>query len=507
MTANIANEFCINIWGFCESPQYQGGTFAFTNPTPKDNHNLSYLFRSKASRHKVVDGKLLQWSFFDEPSCFDCIFNCQRVEPNQTTVKDTINSLIGRLRLAEFPNEAELTRLFFDKLPRYGREIYNPALIHSSIRKGLIQSQRFQNLYAIATQDIGDLFSPEKKKKKHFLAAVKETLFALTLGIKPETPGGATESYKLRSLQGHPLAIFKPTVFNDWTVEHKPILKRIKIVVSWAFCLSGSLMDVPSSLSECATYIVGKHMGKGKNTVKETALVTLRVGKEEYKGSYQLWEQRPHLDAKSYFGLNKYYGGIPQRTIPRKLFERMVILDVLTGNMDRHAENWLIILNKKNEPVDVVTVDGGKSMSCAHSDAILEWRNQYIWKLMTEYSELPFSKEACDTIHEIYNGQEDLFVELFDFYLRYQREPSSMALIRCRMEKVRERLEVLHHFALEGKKLNELASIRTSYEFSRALSEMRSQNQQSCEENLPSSENVVIGNPTLNEHFEIEAGL
>ncbi|MFT4554538.1 MAG: hypothetical protein ACI9S8_003192 [Chlamydiales bacterium] len=309
-----------------------------------------------------------QMNFFDESSCFNCIFNCNKEAPSQITLKNTLNSLVSRIRPTISTNEAEITRLFFDRLSHYGREVYDPSLIHPSIRKSLIRSQRFQKLYAIATQDIGNLFDSTRKKKKHFLAAVKETLFALTLGVRPGVPGGATESYKLRSLHGHPLAIFKPTEFNDWTTEHKSLLKKIKIVFSWAFCLSGSLMDVPSSLSECATYIIGKHMGKRDNTVKETALVTLRVGNHQYRGSYQLWEQRPHQDAKSYFGLNKYYGGCPQRSIPRELFERMVILDVLTGNMDRHAENWLIILNKNQEPVDIITVDGGKSMSCNHSD-------------------------------------------------------------------------------------------------------------------------------------------
>jgi len=468
------NDSCLKIWRNRVPERNIAGSFTFSNLQSGDYLNLKYLFDSKATRHKSVNGKLSQLSFSDEPSCFDCFLNCHREIPSQSSVKATINSLVGRIRLVNAPDENTVTRLFFDKLSRYNKEIYDPSLIHSSVRKCLIRSARFEALYNIATQDIGTLFDSSKKKKKSFLAAVKETLFALTLGVRPGNPGGATESYKLRSLQGHTLAIFKPTVFNDWTIEHKPVLKKIKIVVSWALRISGSLTEVPSSLSECATYIVGKHMGKGLNTVKETALVTLRVGNEEFKGSFQLWEQRPHQDAKSFFGLEKYYEGIPQRSIPRNLFERMVILDVLTGNMDRHAENWLIILNKENEPVDIVTVDGGKSMSDTHSKtiAILEWRNQYLWKLMTESSELPFSSEGCRLIKQIYDNQDELFIELFDFYRQHEENKYSMPLIRHRIDRVRDRLKVLYHFSQEGKKLSELAAIRKGYEFSRVLGEI-----------------------------------
>ncbi|MFT4554539.1 MAG: hypothetical protein ACI9S8_003193 [Chlamydiales bacterium] len=107
----------------------------------------------------------------------------------------------------------------------------------------------------------------------------------------------------------------------------------------------------------------------------------------------------------------------------------------------------------------------------------------------------------------IYEGQGDLFVELYDFYLGYERNPNSMALVRSRIEKVRERLKVLRHFAQEGKKLNELASIRTSYEFSKILSEINSIEQESTSETPPASETVSIRKPVIISPLELEARL
>ncbi|MFT4553961.1 MAG: hypothetical protein ACI9S8_002606 [Chlamydiales bacterium] len=200
-------------------------------------------------------------------------------------------------------------------------------------------------------------------------------------------------------------------------------------------------------------------MGEEENPVKETALVNLKVRGTKYQGSFQVWENRKSKMANQYFDIGKYYGGEPRKEIPDNLFDRMAILDFLTGNMDRHAENWLIIqddASDKNKVTDLVAVDGGKSMSSTHSDNWLEWHNQYSWKLMKKYANRTFSGEGVKIIDRVHGNKDSLVQDIRAFYEKHEKGPCSKRLTNQRIEKVQERLTALHKFAHEGKTLGKL---------------------------------------------------
>lgn len=451
----------------------------FENSKASDVHNFELLSNKKnVNSLKICDGVLSKMDRKEQvkhrlkkfAQKIGNLFNydLKLYDPNE--IKTCIDDLVSRIRLNDqIDDEKAVTSLFFDTLSRHSSEEYDPSKLDTTVTDYLKNSQRFEKDFNKAIKDVSFIDNNPPERKNQFYTAVRNSLLSLSLGAKPCSPGGFTDCFKIKSLEGKTEGIFKPVNFNDWSTAHKSLLKRIKIVTCWLTGLSGSLPYLPSSLSECSSYIVGKHMGDVDNPVKETALVKLKVRGTNYKGSFQVWENRKSKMASQYFGLGKYYEGKTKKEIPDELFDRMVILDVLTGNMDRHAENWLLIQDEKDRAIDVVTIDGGKAMSSTHSNNWLEWHNQYCWHHMKKYANRPFSDKGVEIIDQVYKNRKALLQDLHSFYHKNEKGPYSRFLISQRIDKVKDRLEVLHKYAYEGKTLRQLSHVRTNSEFSEAL--------------------------------------
>ncbi|MFT4553962.1 MAG: hypothetical protein ACI9S8_002607 [Chlamydiales bacterium] len=169
-------------------------------------------------------------------------FNCELDIMDRSEVKACVDDLMGRVRLNDqIENEGPITKLFFDKLSHHSSEDYDPSVLDQSVTSYLDNSQRFSKEFKHAIKDIGLINDYNTEKKEEFKTAVRNSLLSLSLGTQPGSPGGFTDCYKIKALDGKTEGIFKPSDFNDWSTAHKSILKRMKIITCWLTGLSGSL--------------------------------------------------------------------------------------------------------------------------------------------------------------------------------------------------------------------------------------------------------------------------
>lgn len=309
----------------------------------------------------------------------------------------------------------------------------------------------------------------------YFEYAVAAADFAMKLGIAPKAvKEGASGTYFLRDLSGKNIGVFKPKDEETLAPQSpKPTSQISRIAVkilplaTAAFCSSGNAYK-----AEAAASIVSQQLGL--NNVPTTRVVSLahpvfnysKVARNETvlpskEGSFQLFIQTPHTRADKYlkYGIAwKIYKlfRLEHKKLEKKIdqseFEKLVILDFVIGNIDRHFANWIVTLKKK-----ILCFDNGFAMANKHTDSVSSI-HQYEWRLLLN-AKKPFSDEAKRYIDKLSNEQEELIQAL-----------RSQNLINVEQEQaLRDRIAVLIKFANEGKTMRELSKVITTKQFQAVL--------------------------------------
>ena len=168
-----------------------------------------------------------------------------------------------------------------------------------------------------------------------------------------------------------------------------------------------------------------------------------------------------------------------------QLFE---YFDFLTGNLDRHDENYLIKLDKNGNLVGIVAIDDGNSMPAKHLDegkSFFIKENQYSWAKET-ISKIPTTpkikellskitqKNVEDSLNKINENVQQTIAGSFRTELIDEKErDKGIAVINAfhRSDGVRkcfqDRLNVMQDLAAQGSPPSKMANYKTKEQFNK----------------------------------------
>lgn len=136
-----------------------------------------------------------------------------------------------------------------------------------------------------------------------------------------------------------------------------------------------------------------------------------------------------------YLGLNRPQ--VSDATLTE--LQKFWIFDFLIGNLDRHGENWFLLLDKATKEIRSIRgIDQGAAFYWKHPDTFLAQRNQYRWDRI-EHAGEPFTDEAKLFI-ELILECEQLLMGMADAIMCQGVEEIERAGILATLE---ERVEVL----------------------------------------------------------------
>lgn len=396
----------------------------------------------------------------------------------QGNVRLTISNTIKQLDPNNIPTDGKINsrffeELFFDNISALSLRIFDRRLMEELDRDILkLIAPNFldaREKIGFDTLEIND--EVLTTNNDYFAYAVATADFALKLGIAPKpVKEGANGTYFLKDLSGKNIGVFKPK--DEETLAAQAPKRRSRFIrlthrilpfATAAFCYNGNACK-----AETAASIVSQQLGL--NNVPTTRLASFTHPAFNYssdahneielppkEGSFQLFIQTPHIQADEYFkiGINwnvyKLFGIAHKRlkgNIDQSEFEKLVILDFIIGNIDRHFANWLITQMNK-----ILCIDNGFAMAHKHTDSISSV-HQYEWKLLIN-AEKSFSDEAKGYINKLSIEQETLIAELRRHDLINEAQERTL----------RERIAVLIKFANEGKTMRQLGEVIKTQQF------------------------------------------
>ncbi len=175
-------------------------------------------------------------------------------------------------------------------------------------------------------------------------------------------------------------------------------------------------------VAACKKYFesIKKEAPQNLEFVPETHIVTLPLGQKPARvGSFQLWVNAKHKTASEFLHTSRHYGCTQTAKdamtgkLSDELFDIMVIIDYVTGNFDRHGDNWFILDNAHG----IRLIDGGWALAPAHPTGwnVAELSNQYLWKKLP-FADSGFTELGKFVIHELSVNQAHLGDEISALY-------------------------------------------------------------------------------------------
>lgn len=429
-----------------------------------DFDNLKMLCSRKKGALLISDqGRLKHMGFFDR---VHVIFSESYRTKVQSNLSRTISNLTQSLEINE-KNEAFLQELFFNKLSSLSRNVYQRDLSEHTfvwLRDKMVVE--------------GDI--PEKLS-----ATIKAANLYLKMGNFKLANGASTSFQVIQGKIGNKpseyLGIFKPSSGDPLSsLNMNPLRKLIKFIVEivpeYFVGKASHIIGGQGYVNEGAATIIEKHLMHRANLEVGSLVPLTHVGKlydpssgKGEVGSFQLWIKEEAYIARDalkvgQFYQKKYKSGQPS-VEPRQFeFEKMVIFDIISGNCDRHAENWFILPDGS-----IKLIDGGWSMSPAHGESPFHRESEtlYLWKDLG-YADRYFSDKARAIIEQMADPEnlKLLKEELLEFYNRHL--PQEAGFNQDRVRCMEERLLVLHK--MMGQKISEIAEIRTKSQIKEVLS-------------------------------------
>lgn len=316
----------------------------------------------------------------------------------------------------------------------------------------------------------------------YFDSVKKSAKEAIRIGLHPEPiTEGSNGTYFVRDLSNKPVAVFKPSDEEALGPKSPKLMSRIKRAIAFLFPFFNTIIFCTSGngpKAEAAASVVSRQLGLG--IVPTTKIVKLKDAAFQYteeerktnllkkEGSFQLFISEKCMLAERALKINRWWCLLPglakwhcnrpqnrerlKRFVRQDDFEKMVILDVAIGNLDRHFGNWFV-----TEEGRIYCIDQGNSLAEKHSDGYISRLNQYTWSILP-HAQVPFSQEARDVIQELNSKKEELIDYLKKNNLINSKQGDAM----------RERISALALY--QHSTPAALAKIKSTADFKRILS-------------------------------------
>lgn len=424
--------------------------------------NIQTLSKRVHGRLYTVDshGKLRILSIWERLRCF---FSKEYSTKIQLRVKNVIDPLLTNLSIVDLSSQGiKCEDFFFKRMARLSTRIWSRTLSYDT----------FQYLRKTA---------PEVERGSYaFMKLYKEAHIWYRLGNYFCPSGGTSGSYCIyrgKVLGKGPaeiLGLFKPKKEAVYSLENPNYFKRFKalIVRTIGRPFKGQLVksNGPESyVAEEATKIIEQFILKAVNgylthygdivtredrillsslsLVPETHVATFEtVKKGRHQGSFQLWVKEPHVEAADYLGVDKQCHPISDKAfhvkLPFSLFQLLVILDLVSGQMDRKADNWFVIYGDLAKKIisGIRLFDGSYSMTPDFPEFFWEYRNQNLW------GNLPIAHNTFDLlgryiINYLHEHRNDISNSLMDLYNKELPERSKRNIRR--IDCLNKRIELI----------------------------------------------------------------
>ncbi|MES2274095.1 MAG: hypothetical protein V4487_07875 [Chlamydiota bacterium] len=416
-------------------------------------YRLSLFFLQTDINHSILPH---QMSAFQKKIHRVRLFCVDVLGEHAQKVRCAVSGVIGQVTRGlepegETPFEKRiLGEFYFEKIATLSRGVY-ARQIHPTALSLLDQSV-----------DLSEI--PQKASKAYQIACRTAKLFAKLGNF--ELLGGASGAYCIFD-QKKRLGVCKFSDEEPLSINNPWLIQKIKrCLYSWILwssrtglfkCVAGQ-----AHIAEAAASIIGEHIAdamgkKAFSLVPEThvAQIALNDGRKR-ACSFQLWINEPHQTANRFFRVGKYYDPIHPmpRPFEQELSDQVVLQDVMTGNMDRHGENWLAL-----QRPEIRLIDGGQSLSPYHPTpgCWVLLRNQYLWKKLPQFNQ-GFSAVGKEAILRLYKKRHQIRKEIEQLYDQHLPEDRG-GENNLRAWRSEERLSVLYLYRNRLK--TELAQMRT----------------------------------------------
>lgn len=440
----------------------------------KHVYNIEVLRNRHRKDLYYCDGRgfLKKMSFFQRIQYFlSKFFNTDYYLHVQARVRHAVTGLAGSI---DSGDENELFFLFFKKLSSLSENIYDRSKINHKVlailRKSLYALSDYKKISAdqglCKKRILGISYLPSGNEKMFkdlqlLKNVVLEAHLALNLGIRTKIPPlGNSKTFFIRDINGKNIAIFKAAAGDSFSIQAPNFFFRLKNKIFTKLGIGGALFKhIAGSchIAETASYEVDKSIGT--NVVPPTLIVHLdpkRWKRKQIrlkKGSLQIFVTDAKV-AKKFLGIYQSYK--PAKTFSEKnkplladeLFDKLIINDVVCGNLDRHSENWLVEIDKNNpnKANNIILIDGGAAFSPSHPTSYFEWKKQYLWATTSlEWARKRFTGRAKEIIKNTYNKRFELRKKIVELYLEHGDD---MHIALARGEKMVERIEMLYYAAV-----------------------------------------------------------
>ena len=344
-----------------------------------DKENFETLLnRKRGQKFRIENDKLTKISGLQKISFFfSKLFKTKAFVENQRKIKELISKNVNCI--SEKTNIKSLKAIFFDILSPLSSLIYDRQSIDKEILVKLKKEFEKEEDYERLTQKekfiskkflglIQYIPSANKRKNENLQEAKKMLLdskLALKLGIKPIKPSsGYSETYLIKGLDQKIIGVFKTAKGDSLSLNAVHPLMWIRNI-SPLGRRNARYYGGKCYIAESLSHEIDEEIET--NLVPPTIITSLNTDtscsdKKTEKGSLQKFVSHT-IEAKDFLNMKKDYktkiikinSNTANSILPEELLDDLLILDIVTGNMDRHTENWLIKAMSIDENTKIAT--------------------------------------------------------------------------------------------------------------------------------------------------------
>lgn len=435
---------------------------SLSSVTPTDR-NLQLLFLRQKGQRFLADreGKLrLITSFWDKVRYFFNRFD------EQKKVSLAITRTLRSLKPQESDRKV-VERLFYERLKNLSTNVFD---------RGAGVSDEMEAFLAPELSRRKQEYSENKDDLAEYAWKVERVRFALKLGVKfKPISQGTNGSYFGLDRYRKKMVVFKPANEQGVSRKNPKLISRIKRKVCHTFPVfktHGNIDRKNVCWFEIGASIVDRFLDLKIVPITRSETFTSDAyseGCREKKGSCQLFVHGT-TDAASAYGipywlphalqtvlLNLFYCFIPH-SLKREQFEMLAIFDFLTGNQDRHFDNFLV------KEGNVVAIDNSISFPFEKPSGYFSKRFMYYWGHLPQ-SRTPFSKAAQSIVEKLADRTErEKLYRLLEVHL-------SSAFRDAQKNEMEEKINILIA-AVKSKSPYYLSKIKTANDYVRARQEL-----------------------------------
>ncbi len=263
-----------------------------------------------------------------------------------------------------------------------------------------------------------------------------------------------------------PIALFKDAANDPLCETNVSLLNRIKrfffkLFKRWGFIIArDDALKGQSYVSDSLTYelfLAFQKHGLTKVHVPETTILKDAMLEGKIRtGSLLSWVENA-VSLETHCNIFKKLTKIPPN-LDTHAFEQMAIIDVITGNLDRKAENMLV----SNE--GLFLIDNSWAFSPVQGEELCN--HHFIWGTFPALKNLKFSSESKTIITNIYKQRFEYARMVFEKYREADLPNETFELSYQRAMCVLHRIEMLYYLAcIKTCNLHELSEMRFEEQF------------------------------------------